>query len=113
MRAVWYYPHGDRGPVKDFLEALEPMRPQALARLTADLDILVHEGLRSSRLVARPLGAGLWELKRRCQGIDYRLFLGVWSDTIWVLHAIEKKSAKTLRADLRLARARLREVSDT
>ena len=49
-------------------------------------------------------------MKRLYDGIQYRLFFGVWKGSAWLLHSIEKKSAKTPKDDLDLARKRLKEV---
>jgi phage-related protein len=43
-------------------------------------------------------------------GIHYRLFFGVGKGRVWLLHSIEKKSSKIPKADLELARKRLKEV---
>ena len=91
MLEILYYPAGDREPVKDHLTFLAKSRPKTFSRLAVDLEILGTEGLRSQRIIIRPMGNGLWELK-------------------WLLHSIEKKSAKTPKEDLELARRRLREV---
>ena len=78
MLEVLYYPEGDRGPVRVYLDWLARERPKAFTRLAADLETLGSEGLRSSRVIIRPF---------------------------------EKKSAKTPKEDLDLARRRLREVT--
>ena len=111
MLQLLFYPYGDDGPVKDELDRLEAERPKASARIELDLDVLSMEGLRSSRIVIRPLGHKLWELKRSYDGIEYRLFLGVSKGKVWLLHFIEKKSAKTPKGDLEVARKRLKEVT--
>ena len=110
MLEILYYPHGNRGPVAEDPEHLAKERPKAFAKLVVDLEVLGAEGPRSSRITVRPLGDKLWELKRLYDGVQYRIFLGVWKGAIWLLHSIEKKSAKTLKEDLELARRRLREV---
>lgn len=110
MLDILYYPDGHHGPVREYLEALVKHRPKAFARLALDLEVLGAEGLRSQQITMRPLGDKLWELKRLYDGIQYRLFFGVWNRAIWLLHAIEKKSAKAPKDDLELARKRLREV---
>ena len=79
MLEVLYYPEGDRGPVRVYLDWLARERPKAFTRLAADLETLGSEGLRSSRVIIRPLGNGLWELKRLYDGIQYRIFLGGFS----------------------------------
>ena len=110
MLGIYYYPEGDSGPVKNYLDWLVKERPKAFARLTVDLEVLGAEGLRSQRIAIRPLGHKLWELKRQYEGVQYRLFLGVHKGIVWLLHSIEKKSAKTPKDDLYLAKKRLREV---
>lgn len=110
MLEILYYPEGSSGPVRDYLTELARERPKAFARLALDLEILGAEGLRSRQISIRPLGDKLWELKRLYEGIQYRLFFGVGKGTVWLLHTIEKKSAKTPRDDLELAKRRLKEV---
>ena len=96
--------------MREFLEQLAKRHPKAFARLALDLEVLGAEGLRSPRVTVRPLGDKLWELKRLYDGIQYRLFFGVWKGAVWLVHGIEKKSAKTPLSDLELARRRLGEV---
>ena len=110
MLGILYYPEGSQGPVRDSLARLARERPKAFARVALDLEILGAEGLRSQRITIRPLGNKLWELKRLYDGVQYRLFFGVSKGTLWLLHGIEKKSAKTPKDDLELARKRLKEV---
>ena len=110
MLEVLYYPEGDRGPVKNYFNWLIKERPKAFARLATDLEVLAAEGLRSGQITVRPLGDRLWELKRLYDGIQYRVFFGVSKGIVWLLHNIEKKSAKAPKEDLDLARRRLKEV---
>ena len=85
-------------------------RPKAFARVALDLEVLGAEGLRSQQITIRPLGEKLWELKRLYDGVQYRVFFGVHKGVAWLVHSIEKKSAKTPKDDLELARKRLKEV---
>ena len=110
MLVILYYPNGNGGPVAEYLKDLATERPKAFARLALDIEILGAEGLRSQCITIRPLGEKLWELKRLYDGIQYRVFFGIWKQAAWLLHSIEKKSAKTPKDDLELARKRLREV---
>ena len=110
MLVILYYPSGSGGPVADYLGGLAKERPKAFARLALDLEILGAEGLRSRQITIRPLGNRLWELKRLYDGIQYRIFFTVRNGTAWLLHSLEKKSAKTPKDDVELARKRLREV---
>ncbi|MBI4679518.1 MAG: type II toxin-antitoxin system RelE/ParE family toxin [Elusimicrobia bacterium] len=108
---IRFYPEGGAGPVRDYLTDLAQARPAAYAKLALDLETLGAEGLRSRRISLRPLGGGLWELKRRFEGTQYRVFLCVVRGAVWLLHGIEKKSAKTPKNALRLAQERMRRIS--
>ena len=110
MLEILYYPVGSDGPVAEYLERLAKERPKAFAKLAVDLEVLGAEGLRSQQITVRPLGDKLWELKRFYGGIQYRIFFGTWKGAGWLLHSLEKKSAKTPQGDLELARRRLKEV---
>jgi phage-related protein len=110
MIEILYYPYGDRGPVYDYLNHLSRFRPKAFARLAMDLEVLESEGLRSPRVSIRSLGGQLWELRRLHEGTQYRILLCIAGSSLWLLHHIEKKSAKTPRPDLALARKRQKEV---
>lgn len=107
---IRFYPEGEGGPVKVFLDGLIDERPAAYVKLNVDLEILGAEGTRSKQIAVRPLGEGLWELKRAFEGVQYRLFFCVENGCVWLVHSIEKKSAKTPKNDLRLARKRMRGV---
>ena len=110
MLEILYYPEGNRGPVRSHLAELARERPKAFARLALDVEVLGAEGLRSQQITIRPLGDKLWGLKRLYDGVQYRVFFGVHKGAAWLVHSIEKKSAKTPQDDLRVARKRLREV---
>ncbi len=110
MLEILYYPEGSRGPVRAYLAELARQRPKAFARLALDLEVLGAEGLRSQQITIRPLGNKVWELKRLYDGIQYRVFFGIYHGAAWLVHGIEKKSAKTPKDDLELAKKRLREV---
>ena len=110
MLEILYYPEGSRGPVRGYLTELAQERPKAFARLVLDLEILGAEGLRSQQITVRPLGDKLWELKRLYDGIQYLVFFGVHKGAAWLVHSMEKKSAKTPKDDLEIARRRLKEV---
>lgn len=107
---VAFFPGGDSGPVEEYLLRLAEQRPAAYIRLSLDLEVMSAEGLRSGRITIRPLGQGLWELKRLFEGVQYRIFFCLDQGCAWLLHAIEKKSAKAHLADIRLARRRMRAI---
>jgi len=107
---IHFYPDDDNGPIKDYLDELKVRHEKAHWKLIKDLNILRLEGLRSPSLTIRPMGAGLWELKRLYDGIQYRIFFCMSKGAAWLLHCIEKKSSKTPHSDLRLAVRRMKEI---
>ena len=111
MLRILYYPEGRGGPVAAHLQRLSQERPKAAARLSIDLEILKTEGSRSPRITVASFGGKLLELKRLYDGIQYRMFFVIWKGEAWLLHSIEKKSAKTPAGDLKIAYARLKEVT--
>ena len=107
---IQYFPSGDCGYVFDYFEHLLKIKPKALARLLLDLKILGAEGLQSKQISIRLLYKGLWELRRKYEGIQYRIIFCVHSGNIWLLHWVEKKSAKTPLSDIQLAQKRMKGV---
>lgn len=67
-------------------------------------------GLQSKQISIRSLGGGLWELRRSFEGIKYRILFCIHNGEVWLLHVIEKKTAKTPMHDLELAKKRMKEV---
>ncbi len=64
-------------------------------------------------LHARPLkavGSGVWELKVRDAEGQFRVIYVNRHDRIYVLHAFQKKTQRTPRQDIALARVRLKEL---
>jgi phage-related protein len=115
MLSVQFYPDGDEGPVKKYLESLRlaPQRKDAYVRLMADLTILEAEGLLSKLIhLERVVGVdgSVWELKRSYEGIRYRVYFCVESGEAWLIHCLEKKTPKIPRSDLKLIRKRSKGV---
>ena len=56
------------------------------------------------------IGAGVREIRIRT-GIDHRVFyVAKFSEAVYVLHAFEKRSRKTPKRELQLARDRFRDL---
>lgn len=56
------------------------------------------------------VGSGVAEIRLRGR-VEHRIiFIAKFEEAVYVLHAFEKKSRRTRKTDLDLARARLREV---
>jgi len=59
------------------------------------------------------VGPGACEIRVRDQAGAFRvIYVARFEDAIYVLHAFQKKSQKTSRADLKLAKERYREAHD-
>lgn len=56
------------------------------------------------------LGRGLYEIRSTHKRKEYRVFFGLVTSKLVLLHGLVKKTRTTPRADLELARKRLKEV---
>jgi phage-related protein len=84
----------------------------AEARRQAGFDLdAVQRGLEPSDWKAVPdIGAGVREIRVHVLG-EYRiLYVAKFADTVYVLHAFQKKSQKMSREDVELARRRYRRI---
>ena len=85
----------------------------ALAKLRAGHELfMVQVGREPDNWKPMPsIGAGVCEIKVRDQAGQFRvIYVASFRAAVYVLHAFQKKSRKTLGADLKLARRRYREV---
>ena len=57
------------------------------------------------------VGAGVQELRLRVRGAFRVIFIARFEEAVYVLHAFQKKSRKTMRLDLEVARARVSRLS--
>ncbi len=58
------------------------------------------------------VGAGVREIRIHVLGEWRVLYVAKFSDAVYVLHAFQKKSQKTRREDIELARQRYRQIGD-
>jgi phage-related protein len=95
----------------DSLEVVKSFPPPVRQELGLDIRRL-QQGSRPHDSRPMPsIGQGVFELRQRDARGWYRLiYLARIGDTLHMLHAFEKKSAKTSRNDLALATARLKTV---
>ncbi len=112
---VEFYPAGDDGPVREYLRGLkqDPYRKEVATQLGLDLHLLQIEGLASRKVdLKRVVGipGSVWELRRKIEGTQYRIYVCVTRGVIWLLHHLEKKSRKIPRNDLEIIRKRAKEV---
>ena len=58
----------------------------------------------------RAVGPGVREIRIHVLGEWRVIYVAQWNDTVYVLHAFQKKSRKTSRQDIELVRQRYRQI---
>ncbi len=61
----------------------------------------------------RSVGSGVKEIRIHVLGEWRVIYIAQWHDTVYVLHAFQKKSRKTSHHDIELARRRYRQIGGT
>ena len=95
----------------DSLDALRAFPQEARREAGVQLD-RVQRGLEPSDWKPmKTVGAGVKEIRVRGAAEAFRvLYVAKFEESIFVLHCFQKKTGKTARSDLELARARLKEL---
>lgn len=101
--------------VEFFNESVEndilSMPPKIQARMIKLLELIEKHGANLGAPHTEPMGDGLFEIRAKAQeGIGRSLYCYMKGRHIVVLHAFIKKSPKTPKSDLNLARKRKAEV---
>jgi phage-related protein len=99
----FYRSKNGREPVRDWLKRLPRSDRKVIGRDVLTLQI----GWPLGMPLARKLENGLWEIRSRLHTVNVRLIFTVRHDTIVLLHGFMKKSRKTPKSDLKLARQRM------
>lgn len=109
-----YYPDGDSGEVREYLDSLRKNSQKKKAAVKLDIDIQTLEMFwpQTMNVTVRTLRGWepLRELKRRFDKIAYRIFFCTRKNELWLLSAYEKESDETPRNELERAYRRMREV---
>lgn len=100
----------------DFYSGVETqilnMPPKIQARMIKLLELMEKHGANLGPPHTEALGDGLFELRAKAQeGIGRGLFCYLQGRHIYILHVFVKKSQKTPKSELNLARQRQKEVS--
>lgn len=94
-------------PVVEFIE--EQSKPNQ-AKILAELDDMVEFGLMARGNKLRQLEGKLWELRFRGEYLDFRfIYFAHTGRKIVVLHGFHKKTNKTPKRELKVARRRLQD----
>lgn len=92
-------------------EQILAMPPKIQARMLKLLELMEKHGANLGPPHTESMGGGLFEIRAKArEGIGRGLFCYLQNKHIYVLHAFVKKSQKTPKADLALARQRQKEV---
>ena len=92
-------------------QAILDMPPKIQARMLKLLELIEQHGANLGPPHTAPLGDGLFEVRAKAkEGIGRSLYCYLKGRHIVVLHAFIKKSQKTVKQDLDLARLRKTEV---
>jgi len=104
---VVFYASGENKPVRDWLLRLEPKQRKEIG---ADIQAVQWRWPVSKPLVDG-LGGGLYEVRSSIESRAFRVFFCIQNDDIIVLlHSIEKKTQKTPKKALDIARKRIKGV---
>ncbi len=92
-------------------QAILDMPPKIQARMLKLLELIEKHGANIDSPHTEPMGNGLFEIRAKAQeGIGRSLFCYMKGRHIIILHAFVKKSEKTPKFELALARQRQAEV---
>ncbi len=87
--------------------------PKLQARMIRLLEMIEKHGANLGDPHTKPMGDGLFEIRAKAkEGIARGLFCYMDGQKIKVLHAFVKKTEKTPKKDLDLAKDRLREIKN-
>lgn len=93
-------------------DAILDMPPKIQARMLKLLELMETHGANLGAPHTAPMGDGMFEVRAKAkEGIGRALYCYMKHNRIFILHAFIKKSQKTPRKDLNLAKSRLKEVS--
>lgn len=93
-------------------DAITEMPPKIQARMIRILELMEEHGANLGSPHTAPMGGGLFEIRAKArEGIGRALFCYMKGERLYILHAFVKKSQKTPKKDLDLAKTRMKEVS--
>jgi phage-related protein len=95
----------------DSLDVVKAFPPAVRQEIGLDIRRLQQGTMPHDSRPMKSIGKGVFELRQRDNNGWYRLiYLAHVGDTLYMLHAFTKKSAKTSRNDLAIASSRLKDV---
>jgi phage-related protein len=92
-------------------DSILAMPPKIQARMLKLLEMIEEHGANIGPPHTESMGDGLFEIRAKAkEGIGRSFFCYMDGEKIEVLHAFVKKTQKTPKADLKLAKLRMKEV---
>ena len=93
-------------------DAIVDMPPKIQARMIKLLELIEKYGANLGAPHTVPMGDGLFEIRAKAkEGIGRALFCYVKGERVYILHVFVKKTQKTPKKDMDLAKVRMKEVS--
>lgn len=107
LPAAFFATASGREPVREWLRGLSETDRRIVGQDLATAEYGWPVGMP----ICRSLGGGLWEVRSSVSdGRIARVIFAVVGEQMVLLHAFVKKTQKTARRDIDLARSRLREI---
>jgi len=106
VEAEFYRTKAGGQPVREFLQGLPKAQKMAIG---TDIRTLEY-GWPIGMPVCKSLGSGLWEVRTSMEKQEFRTLFCIHKEKLVLLHAFVKKTQKTPKADLDLAKARRKEL---
>ncbi|MBB71506.1 MAG: hypothetical protein CMF50_03830 [Legionellales bacterium] len=98
---------------QDVVKNIEAWPKKIMAKYLRIVDLIEEHGAQLGPPITDSLGDGLFEIRVKAQeGIGRAFFCYILDKEIIVLHAIIKKTQKTPKKDLELAKQRMKEVKN-
>lgn len=108
MKILFYETLRKRSPVTDFIDS-QGKKDQAT--IIAALQSVSEDGLNAKGCQFRQLEGKLWEIKIKAPSGGYRLlYITLDKELLFILHAFKKKTQKTPKKEISIARKRLKEI---
>ena len=108
MKIYFYKSSIGASPIVKFIDKLQE---EDQARFLEVVDEIETHGFSAARVIFKPIDGKLWEIKFRSSRSSYRVFYAVLEKDLMIwLHVFTKKSQKTPKRELGIARKRLKEV---
>lgn len=108
MLIYFYQTSSGNSPIKRFIDALPEIDQ---ARFFEVIDEIESNGFSAARVIFKPIEGKLWEIKFKSENVGYRVFyVMLEKDLMAWLHAFSKKTQKTPKYELDLARKRMKEI---